>query len=559
MTIICKHCGCENHLDSETCIECGQPLKKDETYVVCSTCGISNPKSAKTCIGCGEKLGGNHSFEVDSGGPAEEEVLSEEATGVVKKPKEKKEKKPIKNKGVFVIIGLATLLIVLLVGLIIGFVASQNMYLNGDEGHYYVSDTGVLHVIDREGKNYEVGYDVKTLTAIEKYGDHIYYISDQALHLYDGKSNQLIATSVADFEVNHKGDEVLYLVTSETLLEGDLYKFDGTESLRIDGSVGLERYIFGQKDDIYYVKDVTEDENLGELYAKYGNKPSEYIVEDIYAPLFSLRKGSVYYSRADLSSVDRFDLFYVSDHKVTEVKRNVSQVHYHPTDENFAIIQYRNNEENLYAVKRDTTELIEKGFVKSGIFSFDDHDMIQRVEKVQLVLQNNQSQNYFYDGDLKEMGLFDEFWLSKDTKKIYTTNDSELLLSDYNGTLTNTLSLAGSGMIEDLSASGRTAVVLIDNQYNLYNNSKLEALKENIEHVSISSDERYIVYLEGQDAYALKIGAEEPVFLGSQVKELYSEGDYVYTIINNELYRYKLGKFSSNTLISRFRNWGQLD
>ena len=69
----------------------------------------------------------------------------------------------------------------------------------------------------------------------------------------------------------------------------------------------------------------------------------------------------------------------------------------------------------------------------------------------------------------------------------------------------------------------------------------------------MSVDEKYLIYLKERDAYTLKNEATEPVFLGGNVDFIKNQGSYVFTVIENELFRYKLGKFSSNQSIAKMR------
>lgn len=546
MTIICKHCGCENHLDSDICVECGQPIQKNEAYVVCNTCGISNPKSASKCIGCGEHLDTKHSFQVEE--RAEDEKKLE-------KKRIPKEKSTI-PKG-YVVIGVLGGVSVLLVTLII-MLFNTNTYYESEIGQYFISETGILHVLSN-GKNLEVGYDVQNIDAIQKYGRFVYYLADGNLNVFNGKMTRTIASSVIDFKVNSKGDQVLYLVTNTEITHGDLYLFDGKESLRVDGNVGVGRYIFGSKRELYYVKDITVDENLGVMYLKSGNEPAIQIAEDVFMPLFSLKKESIYYSRQNINDVDRFDLFYKRNNKVTEVKRNVSQIHYHSSDESFILVQYKNSREYLYEIYRDESTFIQGEFLSSGIYQFGDTNKIQLTVSPRLILKDEQGKNWLFEKELNEIGDFDNFWLSLENEKIYTLKDDELFVSDLNNGLENTRSLERNGSIYYISRTGQSAIIEVGDVLKYYNNGSYDVLSYPVDSITLSENEKFMIYMTSDDAYVLKIGAKEPVFLGSEVEEVCNEGIYVYTRTKDELFRYTLGKFSSNTSISKFRSWGKLD
>jgi len=561
MTIICEHCGCENHMDSKSCLECGQTIKKNVEYVICSTCGISNPKSAKTCIGCQEPLSGSSTFVINNEEKDQEEIeelLSVDAAGVVKPEAPKKapkDFKKIKNIAKLVLLGILVICVIMLSLIWFG---KQKIFIEAEEGFHYVTQTGILHVIDESGNDLEVAYDVSSEAEVVKYGSHIYYITDQKLFAIEQGQGVLISDHVNSYKVNLKGDMVLYTVSETEVLYGDLYKYNSKETLRIDGNVGVNRYIF-YDDDVYYVTDITDDEDLGVLYMKRGDKSSVKVSEDVYSPIFSLRKDSVYFVRKNIDTVDRFDLYYVKSGKVTEISRNVSQIVVDPKEELFAAVQMKNSKFNLLTVKRDKVTTLETGVEQVGLKSYsEDLNSIVYMDDIKLFMKESTGMNKLYDGQVKELGLFDEFWLSDNQKKIYTVLNNELSYSDLKDTLQNTISLARDAEMLVLSDSGETSVYITEGQRYLVTNSYVNPLSDKVTETLISMDEKYLVYLEGTDAYVLKSGAKEAVFLGSQVDVLMTIDNYVYTIVENELFRYKLGKFSSNKAIDSIRTWDEL-
>ncbi len=557
MTFICKNCGCENHLEASECTECGQPINKNEVYVVCTTCGISNPQSAKTCIGCGETLSGTTTFVIENevvDDNSAEEVLSFDSAGVVKKEKKVKVKKKLtKLKKLIVPIMISVVTITGLLVVFLTVLGNQNFY-EAEEGFFYVTETGILHIVDEKGKDIEVGYDVKD-PEVYKYGKEIYYLTNQELYHYSGFA-KLIAAQVSSFKVSHNGKDVLYTVDTNTEGLGDLFRYDGKEITRIDGSVGLNRYIFGLKDDVYYVSEITEDENLGVLYMKRADKAPIKVASDVYEPLFSLRKDSVYYVRKSIDDMDRFDLFYVKNGSVTEVSRNVTQLHVNPSDETFILIQYKNNEEHLFSVMRNESTELKSGIDKTGILMFGDAKPLQFRENLTLMLHMTDGTNQYYKGDITLLSEFDDFKLSGDTKKIFTIKNNELFRSDFNGQLSNTTSLLREVELVSVSHSGEKYLYNDDMLYYSIDNNTVIA--EDATEAVISVDEKYLIYLKDRDAYTLKNEATEPVFLGANVDFIMNQGSYVFTVIEKEIFRYKLGKFSSNKSIAKMRQLATL-
>jgi len=561
MTIICEQCGYENHMESDNCLECGKAIKKDEAYVICSTCGISNPQSAKTCIGCQEPLSGKSTFVLGKDEKTSEEieaVLNLDAPGVVKQEKPQKEKKDYSQiKKILKIAGLVGFIIGVLIATVIGL-TGQKSYLEAENGFHYVTQTGILHVIDKKGNDIEVAFDVSGEAEVMKYGKNIYYLTDNKLFLYEGNQTKLLSENVNSFKIHPKGEMVLYTVSDSNDLFGDLYKYDGKETIRIDGHVGINRYIFNNKD-VYYVTEITSDEDLGVLYMKRDIKSPIKVSDDVYAPIFSLKKDTVYFVRKDISLTDKFDLYYVKSNKVTEISRNINQIFVNPNEEQFIAIQEKNSISNVLSIKKDIVEKIESEFDFIGFKSFGDIDKaILTMDDIKFFIQKSNGMNKMYDGSFSELGLFDSYWLSDDHNKIYTLLNNELSYSDLKENMTNTISLATGAKVLEMSTSGDTSVYEAEGLKYLLTSSYVKALDANVSNTLISENEKFLIYLEGTDAYVLKSGAKESVFLGGQVDEIKTLNSYVYTFVENELYRYKLGKFSSNKAIDTVRSWQEL-
>ncbi|HEX9666560.1 MAG TPA: adenylate/guanylate cyclase domain-containing protein, partial [Thermodesulfobacteriota bacterium] len=58
--LVCAHCGFENPLKANFCVECGTKLE-----VRCQSCGKENPPNHKFCFECGGKLGKSADVKVD--------------------------------------------------------------------------------------------------------------------------------------------------------------------------------------------------------------------------------------------------------------------------------------------------------------------------------------------------------------------------------------------------------------------------------------------------------------------------------------------------------------
>lgn len=540
MTIICDFCGCENHLEADFCEECGKPIKKDQVYVVCSICGISNPNTAATCIGCGEPLD-NKSFTIDEKKDKSiEEILSEDAPGVVKKPEpvKKKKKKNFKFVKWIVLASLGLLLIIYL-----AMKLYSPMYLTPHTGYYYVTDTNMLRYIDN-GSDELLLEDTSQVERVEKYGKNVYFISNGTLYHHNRQNTFTVSTDVVDFKVDYYGKRVLYLNTKD-----DLYLFTDGESKRIDAKVALGRYIFSEHDDsIYYVTDLT-DENLGTLHLKRGKQASEIVSEDVYKPVLSLKKGEVYFVREELIFGNIFDLYFSKNNKVTEVARSVETILYSPRDKNMYLVQDRNSILTFYEVIGDETVTLNQGFNQYGLMSYGDiTDPIKILDSSDIFLQKN-DENYYFTGELESISSsFDQFYFAH--KHIYTIDDEELMISDFDGQLSNTISLDSNVEIVTISTSGEAIIYRVDDKIYYVRNDERQVLADQAEMVMMTNDDKYIAYRLKGHGYVYKVGAKSPVDLG-EVELLYTNDKYVYTIVNSNLYRYKLGKFSSNHLIEK--------
>lgn len=542
MTIICKKCGSENHLEATKCKSCGEPIKQDEAYLVCGTCGISNPSHATICSGCGESLEEGHAFKL-----LKENELVEKTT-----TKKKKEKKPLKVKENLqkpmtkrVAIGAGMVIVLFaLTFFTYQWIQGQRLIYEAEEGFSYVTDNGVLHVVDEKGKDTTIAYDV-TEADVYKYGDDIYFMDQNDLYYYN-KTSVLVHKDVTSFKIHPKGNKVLFTTSNGSV--NDLFLLDGEDLIRIDGNVGIDRYIFGMKDEVYYVKDITSDENLGVMYLKKGTDPSEKVVEDVFAPVFSLRKNTVYYVREDIYMAPRFDLYYVKDTQVTEIARNITQVHVNPTDETFYLVQYKNNEKFLLSVMREQATQLFDNVTRVGRYAYDDALPLNRHDELFLMLKINDENTYFENGTSHVLESFDDYLISEDQQSILTYKDSEMIISSFDGTMSNGVSVVRDAELVDLSATGQTMIVKND-QVHVFRNGQLSPLAFDLSVGTVSNDESYLVYATDKDGYVYKFGANEPVFLSSDVTTIRTIAQWVYTIVDGELMRYRLGKFSSNQVI----------
>lgn len=554
MTIICEFCGCENHLEADFCNECGKPIKKDQVYVVCSICGISNPNTAATCIACGEPLDEKSSFVIENKKNEKSEViLSEEAAGVVPKPKEIKAKKEKRKPKVLLWILIAALILSGITTVFFMFFNEQ-VYLEAADGFYYVTSDRQLRYIDGNNKDVLLLGDATDVNRVEKYGKDVYFEVDKTLYHNKNGTTFTVANEVSDFKVNIHGDRVLYTVSKENALLGDLYLYENQESIRIDSKVGLGRYIFSDHDSsIYYVTDITSEEDLGNLYLKRGDAAPEKIAEDVFTPVFSFKKGEVHFVREDINLTEKYDLYFAKAGKITEVARNIIHMIIEIDSEEVLLIQEKNDVISFIMVKRDDTEILDSKINQYGIYSYDDieHALVL-TEKLQLFYQKNMESFILSNGESRQLSYsFDDYVLSKDEKYIYTILDNELLISKFKDTtISETISLESNAILKQVSDSGQSAIYEVNGTLYFMSDGYKKMMEQGVDKILITENEKYLAYKVVNEGYVYKIGAKTPVILGSNITDIFVNDRYVYTLVDGGLFRYKLGKFSSNQLIN---------
>lgn len=573
MTIICSRCGSENNLDEVECVECGNALVSENEVVICNVCGLSNQATNDVCSGCLEKLDKSKRFSVDEKQQEEvEAILSVESPVVVKdiKTKTKKKKgKSIINYRKAIMTLMAVFLAVVIAFVVLIYIGNAKKYISSDEGFYYVTESDELHVVDGFENDYFILSNVSESTKVHLFGKNGFVLNGNDLYYFNKSETIKISSDVKSYKINLNGNKILYTSSLTSTGEGDLFLYDKEQNLRIDANVEVDRYSFGTASDIFYVTDVTEDESLGTLYIKQGNRAAVIMAEDVYMPLFSQRRGAVYFLRVNVAETDVFNLLYTNGKRVTEVARNVNNIILTPDSEDIIIIQSRNNALNILKSKRESVDKIFEGASIVGINNFE-----EKLKKIQyldsntevIFLTNRDNSNSYLSIDADESTdislSFDEFYLSEDNMIIYYVMSDELSKGIFNkGVIESTISLASSVKLVAMSKSGEA--IVFNNEENtsyLLNDKVTIELDSNLEHIKISNDDRYVIYIKGNnDLNALKIGAKEDILINSDVEEVVLLDKAVYSLSEGELEYYKLGKYSSNRLIDKVIRVGYFD
>ncbi|MBN2794977.1 MAG: zinc ribbon domain-containing protein [Clostridia bacterium] len=562
MTLICEKCGCENHLNESHCQACGAPIASDVAYVVCGICGLSNPITAAKCIGCSEPLDAGKTFVMDKESKENVESLLSKESSVVFEPKrntKEKSKSKLTKKvwlyfvsllGLFVIYFFATWLL------------SDRIFYEAESGFYYVNHANELHVIDENEDDILIMRKASEIHSVRKYDAYIYFLDGETLYQYK-KSLITISDEVSSYKVSLDGKQVLYTKNGHDYI-GDLYLFANNETLRIDGNVGIDRYLFGYNDEnIYYVTDITAEENLGVLYKKNKKSAPVKLAEDVYEPVLSLKKNTVYFVRSDFDSGEKYELYYVKDNKVTEIGRNIQHILSTADKEGVILVQEKNDHYALFFNEKDDVVLLDDEITKVGQNTFGDlNQPLIYDDELMLVYQKNQGANYILNKDkIKSISdNFSQFWFSKSKNHMVTMSGNELQLSKFKtNKLSETVSLATNGSYLTISSEGEAVVYENETGYYLMKDGKSRALDSNNKKLQFSENEKYLIYFNQTDCYALKLSAKEPVYLGENVQEAILIDKYVYTFTENQLNQYKLGKFSSNKEVDKIKYWSEFD
>jgi ribosomal protein L40E len=543
MTTICEQCGSENHLEAEVCHSCGKPIQKESDYVVCAVCGLSNPDSSKKCMGCGELLNHDKSFSVELEEPKKEKKKE-------KIQKSSYEKWKVNFRILLTVIGLIVI--------VFSVYMASNLFKSTESlhGFYYITSSNSMNVVDET--ELFISSDFNDVEAVHVYSDQIYIYDQNNLVLFRDNTVQALVNDINSYKISKDGTRVLYTLETEDGL-GDLYHYDGEAHSRIDAKVGIGRYTFGVKESVYYVTNITDEENLGDLFLKKGEDAPVKVAEDVYSPILSLEKNSVYFVRKDIDTGVKFELYYSDLDRITEIGRNLK--HIIVDDKELLLIQYKNNDIKFIKNKSDQEELVESSITEYGLTTFNDIIApVSYVDEIGLIINKNDGKSYYFS-DFKSTSFdltIENFHLSEDSKSIYHVSEDELQKSDYKaGKLSNTISVATDKELVSLSVSGQLAVLKDESMFYLYDGTSMSELQGDLSKVMFSKDEKYLIYLVAGDCFAQKLGANEPVYLGENVEEFVHLKDYVYTITNGKLFRYKLGKHGSNTELDTIQKWSQ--
>lgn len=459
------------------------------------------------------------------------------------------------------LIGFILIAIIVVVLLMINLL-SNDLYFESQQGFYFINNADELHIINEKQDNIIVKRNVESIQEVKKYGDIIYFLDGHTLYKYEDSLIE-ISDQVNSYKVSLNGERVLFTkeVTDPDL--GDLYLFEKDLITRIDANVGLGRYIFGSnKDNIYYVSEITAEESLGILYLKNDKGAPKKIAEDVYEPILSLKKNTVYFVRNAFKPGNKFELYFVKDKRVTEVGRNIQHIISTAKDEALILIQEKNDRYALFYAEGPDVSLVDDEIQRVGLGSFDDitEPLIYK-DVLNLYYQKNVDANYFLDEDSSKKieSDFENFWLSESKEHIVTLNGNELQLSKIKkNKLSDTVSLATNANLTALSYDGEAVIYEDEEGYFLMEDGSSKAI-EGQKNFQFDESEKYLIYFNQMDAYAFKLSANEPVYLGEGIKESLIIDKYVYTFTSDQISQYKLGKFSSNKSIDKMIDWSTFD
>ncbi len=397
MTKICSNCGRENHTDELYCLECGEEIIVEKEYIVCPTCGLSNSVSSKKCEGCLELINPESKLIIS------EDTYKKTDTSKTKKTKKKRSQSKRKyNKAGKITITVCLLSIAIIASLFIfSIVQTNRVYLSSSEGIYYITKDNNLSIVNNINKNILVFDNVSEDVSVQLFDNRGYIYDKKVLYKYQGSKVTKIASDVISYKIDDTTRNVLYLTSDAESVSGDLYLYDGENTKRIDAKVEKERFCFGiTKDEIYYVTDVTEEESLGLLLLKRKNEAPIELAEDVYMPVFSKASDSVYFTRENILLDYKYNLYYATTERVTEVLRNVVTAITSPYTDDFLLIQQKNNSFNIFRVKNEDKEVIEKNVLNVGLYDFE--SQLRTLEQV-----NNKNIHLFYSNQDEAVSYYD--------------------------------------------------------------------------------------------------------------------------------------------------------
>lgn len=564
MTTICENCGTENHMEETVCKECGHPIKKNVEYILCATCGLSNPSTATKCIGCSEPLSAEKVITIEEEIEGKEPILSEESSGVYI-PEEKSTKKPLlpENWRRYFLMGSGAIVLLVVLVLAVNRFLFTSDFLEPTAGFYYINQSHELHVINDHQKDILIKQGVSELTKFAGYGDRYYFLSQGELYVFEDESI-LIDQNVSSFKVDFKGRRVLYTKAIDDSETGDLYLYENETQSRIDAGVGIDRYAFGNSDaNVYYVNDITAEENLGILYRKTKQEAPVKLADDVYAPLVSLKKNTVYFTRSDVMTAEKYEVYYVSSGRITEIGRNIKHVILDPKDEMIYLIQEKDNAYTIYQSKRESVELVDNEITALGFLTYGDIDKALIFKSSFNVFYKKASEATFYFDGSKKTAIkenFNAFWLSDDGGTIILKTASELKKAEFKkGMLSEILSIASQSDYIGMSHDGESIIINNGNAVVLLEDGVQRVMPNGSSDFTFSDNDKYLLYFINEDCYVQKLSANEPVYLGEQISDALLLDKYVYTFTDEPFYRYKLGRFSSTKEIDVVKEWALME
>lgn len=559
MTVKCDQCQFEQKSNGDRCENCHAPLTANEQYIVCSKCGLSNDILAETCVGCKAQLDFSIKEEdnnMDRPLNKDLETKSLFFYGIFKKIK------TVRKKTLFISSGILVALVFLI--LVAFWLFNDDYYIQPEAGFYYVSNNNELFIVDEDQDKTLLLSGVETVQSVKKFKNNIYFLADKKLYHYKKKKAELLAEDVDSFKVNLDGNEILYTVLLENTGYGDLYFYDGKSQLRIDGNVGHERYVFSEeKDGVFYVKDITEEESLGTLYYKVEDSPAEIVAEDVYEPVVSLDDQTVYFVRKNRDEVSKFELYYYNGKQIIEIDRHVKHMLLNPKEEMVYLIQDKNDVLSLLSTEEGEVKSLVNDIKAYGQYAYG--DIVQPLVYLEpffiICSQSEQTHLYFNKKDKITIHQnMDNYMLSQDHKVLYTVFDGDIDVFDFEeGVLKDAYNIGSQAELLEISSEGKYGVIKKHTgEIVLSDRGKETDSPKDGHQYSFSDNEKYVMYQSKGDVYVHKITAKEPIYLSELAEVYFMIEDKVYYFENDKIFSYKLGRFKSKKQIDTYKTWSNL-
>lgn len=559
MTVKCEQCQFEQVSNGDKCEKCHADLNHKEKYVICTSCGLSNDRLAKTCVGCNAKLKHTDMTDYEKEIPLKKDLDSKslffhKAYAFIKQ----RSKKQLMVAGGFCL-GLCLSIVLLFM------IFSNDLYIHPEEGFYYLSGNNELYIVDEDNDKTLLLSGVETVKSVKKFKKNIYFLADDKLYHYDKKKSVMLAEGVHSYKVNLDGKKVLYSVFVEARGYGDLYLYDGKEHLRIDGHVGDERFIFdADGKSVFYVKDITPEENLGTLYYKEKDAAPRKVADDVYSPLLSLKTEKVYFTRKDIHVMPKYEVYYANGKQIIEIDRHVKHIMAHPDQDQLYYIQEKNKILTLYSTKDGQVSLVQEDIDSFGQYTYGDisEPLVYLEPYFFLYSQADQATRYVDLKAIKNLEhTMENYHLSQDQKVIYTYDKGNVDVFDFDkGKLKNKYNIASKSTLLTISPEGKYGLVQKHTgEMILSDRGKERSQPENSYNFKFSDNEKYLMYRLGEDTFVHTITAKEPVYLSETAHEFFSIDRYVYYFEGQKLMRYKFGKFKSKKEIDSYKTWSYLE